>query len=73
MTLTPPTTQYVICIDNSGYEASLEHRKVYQLIPDEEAAKHQQLRITDESGEDYLYPESCFVATGLPETRKTAS
>ena len=60
-------TQFVICIDNAGYEVSLEHRKLYQLIPDDEAAKHQQLRVTDESGEDYLYPKSCFVRVTLPE------
>ena len=65
-------THKIICIDNSGYEASLERGKLYQLIPDDEAAKHHQLRVTDESGEDYLYPESCFMAVVLPETKKAA-
>ena len=60
-------TQFVICIDNAGYEVSLERRKLYQLVPDDGAAKHQQLRVTDESGEDYLYPKSCFVPVTLPE------
>lgn len=55
------TTQFAICIDNTGYEVSLERRKLYQLVPDDEAAKHHQLRVKDESGEDYLYPEACFV------------
>lgn len=60
-------TQFVICVDNTGYEVSLERRKLYQLIPDDEAAQHRQLRVTDESGEDYLYPKSCFVSVTLPE------
>lgn len=59
--------QFVICIDNTGYEVSLERRKLYQLVPDNEAAKHHQLRVADESGEDYLYPESCFVPVTLTE------
>ena len=66
-------THKIICIDNSGYEASLERGKLYQLIPDDEAAKHHQLRVTDESGEDYLYPESCFRTVVLPETKETAT
>jgi len=48
--------QFVVCISNSDYEVSLELRKLYQLLPDEEAAKHHQLRVIDELGEDYLYP-----------------
>ena len=59
--------QFAICIDNAGYEVSLECRKLYQLVPDDEAAKHHQVRVTDESGEDYLYPESCLVPVTLPE------
>ena len=48
----------VICIDNSGYEVSLERRKIYLSIPDARAEKLGQLRVIDESGEDYLYPRS---------------
>ena len=59
--------KFVICISNAGYEVSLEPRKLYQLIPDEVAAKHHQLRVVDESGEDYLFPESCFLTVALPE------
>ncbi|WP_428357559.1 hypothetical protein [Methyloprofundus sp.] len=59
--------QFVICISNSGYEVSLDVRKLYQLMSDEKAKKHHQLRVIDESGEDYLYPESCFLAVALPE------
>lgn len=59
--------KFVICIDNVGYEVALERRKLYQQVPDDEAATHHQLRVADESGEDYLYPESCFVPVTLPE------
>ncbi len=59
--------KFVICINNSGYEVSLELRKLYQLMPDEVAAKHRQLRIVDESGEDYVYPESFFLPVALSE------
>ena len=59
--------KFVICVNNSGYEVSLERRKLYQLIPDEVAAKHHQLRVVDESGEDYLYPESYFLPVALSE------
>ena len=61
------THQFVVCINNSGYEVSLEPRKLYQVLPDSEAAKHHQVRIVDESGDDYLYPESFFLAVPLPE------
>ena len=50
----------VVCVRNAGYEASLDCGKRYRLLPDAEAAGHRQVRIIDESGEDYLYPESCF-------------
>ncbi|MFZ1641693.1 MAG: hypothetical protein WAV07_09720 [Candidatus Contendobacter sp.] len=59
--------QFVVCINNCGYEVSLEPRKLYQVLPDSEAAKHHQVRIVDESGDDYLYPESFFLAVPLPE------
>jgi hypothetical protein len=59
--------QFVICISNSGYEVSLDVRKLYQLISDEKAKKHHQLRVIDETGEDYLYPESYFFPVALPE------
>ena len=57
---------FVLCIDNEGYKASLEQRKLYQLVPDATAEKHKQIRVIDESGEDYLYPESFFIAIDLP-------
>ena len=52
--------EFVICIDNHGYEASLEMRKLYEIIEDADADKHGQLRVIDESGEDYLYSATHF-------------
>jgi hypothetical protein len=52
-----PAKRLVICLDNSGYEVSLERRKIYVAIPDAKAARLGQVRVVDESGEDYLYPE----------------
>ncbi len=59
--------KFVICTSNIGYEASLEQRKLYEVLPDETASKHSQLRIIDESGEDYLYPASMFMDVALTE------
>lgn len=58
--------KFVICTDNTGYEASLELRKLYQLIPDQQAEAVSQIRVIDESGEDYLYPASYFAPIDLP-------
>ncbi len=59
--------QFVICIRNEGYEVSLERRKLYEVVPDDASARHGLLRVVDESGEDYLYPESFFLPIGLPK------
>ena len=56
-----------ICVENKDYLASLEKRKIYQILPDEKAEKHQMIRVVDESGEDYLYPEKYFIVMELPE------
>ena len=60
-------TQYVLCIKNARYRASLVVRRVYRVIPDPEARKHGLLRVVDESGEDYLFPAKLFVAIELPK------
>jgi len=57
--------KYVLCIDNKD-SADLEKRKIYQVIQDEDAEKDNYLRVIDESGEDYLYPQSYFVFVQLP-------
>lgn len=59
--------QYVICINNKDYPASLEVRKIYQALPDANASKHEMTRVIDESGEDYLYPSSYFISIELPK------
>ena len=64
--------QFVICVVNKGYAASLELRKIYQAIPDKVASKLHQIRVVDESGEDYLYPEDCFVPVQLPQAVERA-
>ena len=57
--------KFLLCIDNKGYEASLEIRKLYETIPDKEAERHNQVRIIDESGEDYPYPFRLFAPVRL--------
>jgi hypothetical protein len=59
--------QFVICIDNSGYPASLELHKIYSVLPDQRAAEDDYLRVIDESGEDYLYSAKRFLPVDLPE------
>jgi hypothetical protein len=60
--------QFVVCVRNDDYPASLELRKLYQVVPDPSAAKHHQIRIIDESGEDYLYPDTYFLLVELPKS-----
>jgi hypothetical protein len=61
-----PASRYVVCIENASHPASLELHKIYQVLPDADAAKDGDLRIVDESGEDYLYPAEWFAAVDLP-------
>jgi hypothetical protein len=60
----------MICVENHGYEASLEIRKIYEIIPDKRAEQHHQVRVIDESGEDYLFPENFFASIRLPSLTK---
>ncbi len=62
---------FYLCINNKDCP-DLEIRKVYHGIDDPVASKHGQLRIIDESGEDYLYPEECFVVVDLPKAAESA-
>ena len=66
------TKTYVICIENSEYPASLELRKIYEVVPDDEAGSLKQIRIIDESGDDYLYPTGLFVPIKLPKEAEAA-
>jgi hypothetical protein len=62
-------SKFVICIENTKYPASLEKRKIYEVLPDAAAEKIGLIRVVDESGEDYLYPAACFIDANL--TRET--
>lgn len=64
--------QLVVCVDNDGYAASLEKRKIYVALRDTAADKHGMLRVVDESGEDYLYPKALFRTIALPQAVKKA-
>jgi len=57
--------KFALCVENTDCE-DLEKRKVYQVLPDDDAEKEGYLRVVDESGEDYLYPQSYFVLISLP-------
>ena len=61
------TQNYVLCVSNEKYQASLEARKIYQCIPDTQAEAHGQVRVIDESGEDYLYPRGLFIPIEIPK------
>jgi hypothetical protein len=67
-----PRPDLVVCVKNDGYEASLEVRKIYKTLEDDEASKHGLLRIVDESGDDYLYPRGNFLPVILPAATKRA-
>ncbi|MGH7966536.1 MAG: hypothetical protein ACRERD_32700 [Candidatus Binatia bacterium] len=64
--------QFAVCVQNADYPASLELRKIYQVLPDEKAATHGLVRVIDESGEDYLYPHRFFVPIELPHAAEEA-
>jgi hypothetical protein len=68
MKVTKSPAKYVICIKNYDYKTSLETRKIYQTVYDEEAMKHNLIRVIDESGEDYLYPKELFMPIELPDS-----
>jgi hypothetical protein len=68
MKTTKSTSRFVICVDNSEYPASLELHKIYRLIPDKNAQADGDLRVIDESGEDYLFPADYFLPIQLPQT-----
>lgn len=60
--------KFAVCIDNHGYEVSLELRKLYEVLADTKAEQHGQIRVIDESGDDYLYPASSFNRVSLPDS-----
>src|SRR5712691_3792451 len=64
--------RFVVCIENAGYPASLELHKIYRIVADSDAARDGDVRIVDESGEDYLYPAEWFAAVELPRRVKSS-
>ena len=66
-TRTTTPAEYVVCVENADYPVSLELHKIYRALPDEDALAAGDLRVVDESGEDYLYPATAFVGINLPE------
>ena len=65
-------SRLVICVDNKGYRVSLEKRKIYVAVRDAVALKHGQIRVIDESREDYLYPKSLFLPITVPGSLRKA-
>jgi hypothetical protein len=71
MAKTKENYSFVLCIENKDCE-DLEKRKIYQMLSDEEAEKERYIRVIDESGEDYLYPQSYFIIVQLPREAQEA-
>ena len=65
-------SRFAVCVENSGYEASLDVGKLYRVIPDDKAASHGYLRVIDESGEDYWYSANRFFPIELPQALEKA-
>lgn len=62
------TTRFAVCVDNRGYPASLELHKIYRVLADADAESEGDIRVVDESGEDYLYSANRFVEIEPPQT-----
>ena len=63
-----PASKFAVCINNADYPAALELHKIYRVLPDEDAATDRDIRVVDESSEDYLYPAEYFVFVELPRS-----
>ena len=64
--------RFAICVNNTGYEVSLERRMIYVVVPDARAERLDEIRVIDESGEDYLYPADSFVSLTFPRPIRKA-
>jgi hypothetical protein len=62
-----PNPRFTVCVQNEGYEASLERNRLYVVLPDAEAERVGDLRVVDESGEDHLCPAEWFVPLEVPK------
>ena len=70
--MTEQAKHFAVCIRNEGHEESLELRKIYEVLADSAAAKHEMVRVIDEEGEDYLYPKRWFMPIELPRNIEEA-
>lgn len=66
-TSTSDSLHFVVCVDNTDYPSSLELHKIYRTLPDADAESDGDIRVIDESGEDYLYSRDRFVPIEVPE------
>lgn len=66
MTTAEESIRFVVCLNNTEYPVSLGLYKIYQLLPDKDTEVDGDMRIIDESGEDYLYPAMLFAPMNLP-------
>lgn len=64
--------KFALCIDDRGYAASLERRKVYRRLSDPQAEQLGMVRIVDDTGEDYLFPSKLFVSIAVPSAAMKA-
>ena len=64
--------RFAVCVDNGGYEASLERNKIYVVLPDNDAERDGDIRVVDESGEDYVFSADRFVAIDVPAAVKAS-
>ena len=62
-----------LCVDNGDYPASLHPHKFYRVLPDADAERYDELRVVDESGENYLYPAEYFLPIQPPKPREVAN
>ena len=71
-TRTAASPEYVVCVESADYPVSLELHKIYRALPDEDALADGDLRVVDESGEDYLFPVTAFVPISPPESVRSS-
>lgn len=64
---TKPAHKFAVCVNNTDYPVALELHKIYRILPDADGAEDGDVRVIDESGEDYLYPAEFFVIVDLPQ------
>ena len=70
--MTKNDSKFVVCLHNKGFEASLSIRKLYRVLSDPSAETASLIRVVDESGEDYLYPQNYFASVEMPEEAAAA-